>query len=64
MTLPNREDGASYQFYDLLAYVDLDAQENQGTVSLRLNDEEASYLSNLQEGDRAQITWHEEKEGI
>lgn len=58
--LPRRQDGAPYQFFDLLNYVDIDPEHPKGEIQLRRNGERATYLEDIQDGDRIDITWSEE----
>lgn len=59
--MPAKPDGRARQFVDLFNYIDIDPQNPQGNIVLRLNGGEASYLEELHPGDEAEIRW--EKEG-
>lgn len=57
LQLPLRADGMSYQFFDLLAYTDIDPQNPQGNIVQRLNGRCASYLDPIKDGDFVEIFW-------
>lgn len=57
LTLKPREDKGAHQFLELLNYVDIDLENPQGNIALRLNGREATYLDVVLNGDRAEIFW-------
>ena len=57
LTLPPKADGAPYQFFDLLNFVEIDPSKPQGNIVQRLNGQYASYLATLQDGDEVEIYW-------
>lgn len=60
LTLGRKKDGTPWQFFDLLAYTDIDPQKPQGTIVQKRNGEDASYLEILQENDTIDIYWNRE----
>ncbi len=54
-----REDGAPYQFVDMLNFVDIDPNNPQGSLVLRLNGRPASYLDTVGDGDQIEIGWEQ-----
>lgn len=54
-----REDGAPYQFVDMLNFVDIDPNNPQGSLVLRLNGRPASYLDTVNDGDQVEIGWEQ-----
>lgn len=44
-------------FFDLLNYSDIDPEHPQGNLLLKLNGMDASFVTSLQDGDRAEIGW-------
>ena len=54
-----REDGAPYQFVDMLNFVDIDPNNPQGNLVLRLNGRPASYLDMVNDGDQVEIGWEQ-----
>ena len=57
LTLPPRADGSTYQFFDLLAYTDMDPQDPKGIAVQKLNGKAAAYTEVLTDGDNAEIYW-------
>lgn len=57
-TLAPREDG--YQLFTLLNYLDIDPRQPKGEIVLLRNQRPASYLEQIQEGDRIEIHWSQE----
>lgn len=57
MSLPPKEDGSPYHFFDMLNYVDIDPSKPQGNIVLLLNGKIAEYLDNIHENDVIDIYW-------
>lgn len=57
IVLAPRADGTPHQFFDLLAYTDIDPQDPKGIAVQKLNGKAAAYTEPLQEGDAAEIYW-------
>ncbi len=58
--LPPRPDDMGYQFFDLLAFTDIDTKKTNGKIVQLLNGKNASYTQTLRNGDRADIYWSDE----
>lgn len=52
-----KDDGAPYQFVDMLNFVDIDPSKPQGNIALKLNGADASYLDEIHDGDQIEIFW-------
>lgn len=57
VTLEQKPGGGSYEFIDMLNYVDIDPTKPQGNIILRLNGHEASYLEPIRHNDVVEIRW-------
>ncbi|MCI8600812.1 MAG: cell division protein FtsA [Oscillospiraceae bacterium] len=55
VVFPQRD--APYEFFNLLAYTDIDPKNPQGQIVQLLNGRPASYTAVLKDGDRAEIFW-------
>lgn len=60
--LPPRQDG-EYQFFHLLAWVDIDPGDPHGDIVLTRNHRPAAFLESIQNGDQIEIYWSEETPG-
>jgi cell division protein FtsA len=61
VVLPENSDGASHEFIELMAIadIDLDNPPASGNIEITLNGRNASFIDNLNIGDRAVIRWAE-----
>ncbi len=57
MELPPKANGAPYQFFDLLAFTDINPEKPQGLIVQKRNGKNASYLEILQDNDTIEIYW-------
>ncbi len=57
LLLPPREDGTDYQFFDLLAFTDIDTKKKSGTLVQLLNGKAVPYTEFLKDNDTAEIYW-------
>lgn len=57
LELKPKKDGTAYQFFDLLAFMDIDPKNPQGNIVQVLNGAPASYIAELKDGDQAEIYW-------
>lgn len=57
LDLPAKPDGASYMFFDMLNFVDIDPTKPQGDIALLLNGSPAEYMQKLADGDEISIRW-------
>ncbi|MDR0469349.1 MAG: pilus assembly protein PilM [Peptococcaceae bacterium] len=55
--LPPKADGMPYCFFDMFAYVDIDAKNPRGDLIQTVNGKEASYMLELADGDDVVIRW-------
>ncbi|NLC78173.1 MAG: hypothetical protein GX683_00360, partial [Ruminococcaceae bacterium] len=60
LELPAREDGTDYQFFDLLAYTEIDTKKESGRLVQLLNGKSVSYTETLKDNDNAEIYWSED----
>ncbi|MFI3114697.1 MAG: cell division FtsA domain-containing protein [Clostridia bacterium] len=55
--LPPKDDGTKYLFLDMIALSDIDPNNPQGNIMLRLNGLEPSYLQEIFDGDKIDVYW-------
>lgn len=57
VALPPKDDGAPYQYFDMLNFVDIDPSKPQGNIVLLHNGKQAEYLAVVQPEDEVEIYW-------
>ena len=57
IVLESKADRSPYQFVDMLNYVDIDPSKPQGNYIMKLNNEDASFLDYIKDGDIIEIRW-------
>lgn len=55
--LEPKSDNSAYLFFDMLNYVDIDPNNPQGNIILKLNGRSAEFLDNINDGDSVEIYW-------
>lgn len=59
--LSEKVDGKKYNYFDILIYTDIDPKNPRGNIIQKINGKEATYLSEINDGDKIEIYWDEKK---